>query len=80
MLSSLVALSYCDASTVEQLSCTPELRAGDGCRSAQTSQVLEGVLAALGQLHCDATAGDLSGGGQSVAGERQAGTGLGLQW
>ena len=42
--------------------------AGDGCRSAQTSQILEGVLAALGQLHCDATAGDLSGGGQSVAG------------
>ncbi|BAI65669.1 hypothetical protein RMDY18_18370 [Rothia mucilaginosa DY-18] len=42
--------------------------AGDGRRSAQTSQILEGVLAALGQLHCDATAGDLSGGGQGVAG------------
>ena len=42
--------------------------AADGCRSAQTSQVLEGVLATLGQLHCDATAGDLSGGGQGVAG------------
>ena len=42
--------------------------AGDGRRSAQTSQILEGVLATLGQLHCDATAGDLSGGGQGVAG------------
>ena len=42
--------------------------AANGCRSAQTSQVLEGVLAALGQLHCDVTAGDLSGGGQGVAG------------
>lgn len=41
--------------------------AANGCRSAQTSQVLEGVLAALGQLHCDAAAGDLNGGGQSVA-------------
>ena len=54
--------------------------AGDGRRSAQTSQILEGVLAALGQLHCDATAGDLSGGGQGVAGEHRAGAGLSTQW
>lgn len=54
--------------------------AANGCRSARTSQILEGVLAALGQLHCDATAGDLSGGGQGVGGEHRTGAGLGIQW
>ena len=54
--------------------------AADGCRSAQTSQIPVGVLAVIGQLHRNGAAGELNGRGQGVVGERQAGTGLGLQW